>query len=361
MKKVFLLMSTLIGAATISYAQYPTTGNFAYWNFNGTNLEDSSTNNNDLATNGTVTYGADRFGKTDKAWDGGRTYFATYPTPSAAFTYGMWIRPINTPSFDYSAQAIFSQFSYAQSYTGSWLAKKGRFQLYIDTVSGKDSFSVNFEQGIAGSTNPNYTSLQGGSSSKLIAKNAWTHVAISMSATGTLKFYINGLVTDSIANFSPMLATESAIISGYNIAADLIIGSSSIVFVDLNTGSVSSVNPFLGFEGKIDEIFAYTTELDAAQIITLMKNDEPKIPASIGKNNFSTTKEKVYPNPAATVLNVSNTTATHYSIVNAQGQIVKQNTYHNNMPINIEKLTSGIYVLQLNGKEGSSSIKFTKE
>ena len=72
----------------------------------------------------------------------------------------------------------------------------------------------------------------------------------------------------------------------------------------------------------------------------------------------------VFPNPATTVINVSNTNnspITGISIADVNGRIVKQNAFGlSNVAINIGDLSSGIYMMTITSKEGTTVKKIIK-
>jgi hypothetical protein len=72
---------------------------------------------------------------------------------------------------------------------------------------------------------------------------------------------------------------------------------------------------------------------------------------------------KVYPNPATSVINISNTTAINeVAIYNFLGQsVLNKSVSGNNAEINVENLSNGIYVLKIKSGSNQSTIKFTKK
>jgi hypothetical protein len=71
----------------------------------------------------------------------------------------------------------------------------------------------------------------------------------------------------------------------------------------------------------------------------------------------------VYPNPATSVINISNTTAINeVAIYNFLGQsVLNKSVSGNNAEINVENLSNGIYVLKIKSGSNQSTIKFTKK
>ncbi len=73
----------------------------------------------------------------------------------------------------------------------------------------------------------------------------------------------------------------------------------------------------------------------------------------------------IYPNPASEILNVQLemlNEATTVSIINALGEVVlTENTTSNNSTLKINNLTSGVYFIKVESKNGSSTKKFIKQ
>jgi len=113
------------------------------------------------------------------------------------------------------------------------------------------------------------------------------------------------------------------------------------------------------FEGNIDEVRIYETDLSNASILSLYNTGT--IISSI-YNVANDIKIGMYPNPANTTLNIKTAEnivkAEVYSVV---GSLVLQQTGAIES-INVAELTQGIYVLRLTADSGKqASKKFTKE
>ncbi len=84
-----------------------------------------------------------------------------------------------------------------------------------------------------------------------------------------------------------------------------------------------------------------------------------EITASLSVNDIVKVNFSVYPNPANEVLNVlTNETIKQITIYNMQGQKLIQNT---SSVLNIASLSSGMYLLELQTTNGTSSVKFIKK
>lgn len=87
--------------------------------------------------------------------------------------------------------------------------------------------------------------------------------------------------------------------------------------------------------------------------------------SSVGLKELSESIFSIYPNPANEVLNIElenlNETAT-ISIINALGEVVVNETATNkNLKLNIQHLTSGVYFIKMDNKQGTTTKKFIKQ
>lgn len=84
--------------------------------------------------------------------------------------------------------------------------------------------------------------------------------------------------------------------------------------------------------------------------------------APLSTNNFSAETFKVYPNPASTELTIdSANNINNISVINMLGQEVFSRKVSSTLEtINISNLQSGIYLVKVDGNNGSSTQKFTK-
>jgi len=113
------------------------------------------------------------------------------------------------------------------------------------------------------------------------------------------------------------------------------------------------------FEGNIDEVRIYETDLSNASILSLYNTGT--FVSSI-YNVANDIKVGMYPNPANTTLNIKTSEQiVKAEVYNVLGSLVLQQTGAIES-INVAELTQGVYVLRLtadNGKQASK--KFTKE
>ena len=88
MKKLLLNIFTL-ALSLNAFAQIPTNGLMGYYNFNNSNIRDTS--NNERHTYGGFTFGADRNGNSNSAYAGGRCGIQM-PTPNGGgLTISCWV------------------------------------------------------------------------------------------------------------------------------------------------------------------------------------------------------------------------------------------------------------------------------
>jgi hypothetical protein len=88
--------------------------------------------------------------------------------------------------------------------------------------------------------------------------------------------------------------------------------------------------------------------------------------ASLTANEFNLDSKKisVYPNPVGSILNIanqSNLSDASFRISNIVGQTVKNSSVLSNEGIDVSNLSSGLYILSVDSKEGNKTVKFQKK
>ena len=147
---------------------------------------------------------------------------------------------------------------------------------------------------------------------------------------------------------------------------------------NLTTGQVNWKGP--GFNGfvmgaaaavapnEIDTVVATTTG-NTASSIGLFDNYIIKAAATVDllavNQATATNVFSVYPNPATNVINVQNTGSagiTGVTMTDLNGRVVKQSTFEavSNTQININDLSSGVYMMKISSNEGSTIKKIIK-
>ena len=81
----------------------------------------------------------------------------------------------------------------------------------------------------------------------------------------------------------------------------------------------------------------------------------------MGVNSFSKEiKITLYPNPTTSQFYVSETGLV--SVYSSEGRLVlKKNVESTNVPVNIENLSSGVYIVNITSDKGSATLKVVKK
>tara|TARA_B100000809_G_scaffold266519_1_gene329630 strand:- start:2713 stop:3705 length:993 start_codon:yes stop_codon:yes gene_type:complete len=114
------------------------------------------------------------------------------------------------------------------------------------------------------------------------------------------------------------------------------------------------------YDGVIDDVRIYKRGLSASEILDLFT-----LTVSVETNNSSELQFSIYPNPTSDYLMVNvrgNSKIKELRVTNLNGQIIKENSIENNIiQLDVNDLKSGIYFIQLFGKDGLvSTSKFFK-
>ena len=129
-------------------------------------------------------------------------------------------------------------------------------------------------------------------------------------------------------------------------------------YVDLTTlGAVDSM--FFTFSSSDVGTFGINTPT-----YFCMDNLSVAIPTAVSRPTLGAALAKVYPNPATDLLHVTLndptiTVATIYDI--AGRQIARQPVTSSNLTFNTAALMAGVYLLKLEGKAGTASVRFVKQ
>jgi hypothetical protein len=214
-----------------------------------------------------------------------------------------------------------------------------------NTLSG-DQFILTFEGSQGGKflwAIGNGTNAASGITSQAIGvnTNTWTHVAATWEPGGIHKIYIDGQLNASVT-----LSTFSNIKLNGN--------------ASLNIGAQNA--SFRNFNGSIDDIRIYGKAINESEILALYQNS-PSCPNVTGIETSLNNKISVFPNPSNNTItfqftNDNSGLVTLYSLDGMQ--ILKANIL-NNETLNIERLSSGIYLLNIKTDTKTETIKFIKE
>jgi hypothetical protein len=216
-RKKLNLIATLLLAASSAFAQLPsyvpTNGLVGWWPFNG-NANDESGNGNNGSFVGLSCYGCssvsappsssiDRFGNNNSAFEFSANYdFISIPNSqslqvSSSFTISIWLNP---------NQGVYGIGPYYLSILQKWGGTgNGASYLVALNLNGQPVLTTN-----NGITN----SAIGGTSP--VALNNWSNVIFTFN-NGLGKIYLNGIVTDSIANLGTPSIQPSSIEIGRNL------------------------------------------------------------------------------------------------------------------------------------------------
>ena len=203
MKKKKLLMAAIaiFGLATITIAQVPsyvpTNGLVGWWPFNG-NAYDESVNGNNGAVNG-ATLTTDRFGNTNKAFNfnGVNQNIEVANSNSLnpiEISISVWIYPLSNDVCIISKNdpSNATAKSFRLSHQDFWQSQHG-----LSTRYGSVGCNVQNEAGFYGS--------QGS-----ISNNTWSHIVTTVSATGMVNHYLNGIFLESNQSV-PMVPCNNAL------------------------------------------------------------------------------------------------------------------------------------------------------
>lgn len=98
-------------------------------------------------------------------------------------------------------------------------------------------------------------------------------------------------------------------------------------------------------------------DLDAVGLI----HYRGKVFLSNQNNTHSDLSVNVYPNPMKKELTIRSTELTHYSILSSNGILLKEDSFRNEVIVDVEKLNKGIYFILLKGKDWQEVRKLLKE
>lgn len=308
MKKIVLLF-TFTQLFLCSYAQV-TDGLVAKWSFNNGNAND------EVGTNDGTVHGAslstDRFGNLNMAYDlDGVDDYLSFPSDvyfDGAFTVSAWanIRTVQSWSrlLDFgngsNSDNVLLAFSGASS--GNFVAEViGGGQLYSDV---------------------------------LFPLNNWTFICVTLDTDNTLSIYEDNVLRSSM----------QVSIMPQNIIRTLnYIGKSNWDF-DAYT------------DGQIDDVRIYNRALSLSEIDELYNEPNPAT-AGIQVEDEDQTFT-IYPNPAQNSISLSDLTlGAEIGILDLSGKVIfNTKVYSNQLTINTDDFTNGLYLIHLN-QSGTTSTK----
>jgi hypothetical protein len=283
--------------------------------------------NNLTAVLKTVTAAADRFGNLNKALSFAGTdssYLALPNSPiikSDKITTSFWVK-FNSMHHQF---LVFTENGCTSYYEG--------YQFAV----GQDAMGFKFQNAVSGS---NCSQIVLNSNTIPVA-NTWYHLVFYAGADN-IKIYVNGILEGVMANPNPL---------AYNSLNNVYVGTSHTY---LN----------MPFEGIFDELRFYNRELTAAEINFLYTHSvECATTVGVGEHQSGLNNLNIYPNPAKEQLVVEVSDYSDYYIINVQGQKIKNGQLGPDQKneININDLPNGFYLLKVEDKSGTKTIKVLKE
>ena len=127
----------------------------------------------------------------------------------------------------------------------------------------------------------------------------------------------------------------------------------------LNIGAQNAT--FRNFNGSIDDVRIYGKAINETEILALYQNS-PSCPNVTGIESSLKSSVSVYPNPSGKSITFEfgsdKGTVTFYSL---DGMQVLKTDVSNNQSLNIENLSSGLYLLNVKTDTNTETIKFIKQ
>lgn len=176
--------------------------------------------------------------------------------------------------------------------------------------------------------------------------STWVHVAVTFNkTTQKQKLYINGVFDREMT-----VGTGSL-----NLSDD-------ILCIGRVRSGASSQTSMTYFNGKIDDVYVYSRELDSAEIVTLATNSSSSTSIKPVENTVEPVVT-IYPNPTSDVLNftVSTLLDLDYKIHDVTGKLIQSGTEPSS--IHIGNLPDGVYFITFHNtlKDFVSVKKIIKE
>lgn len=333
MKKLLLSISLLV--AGTSFAQI-NAGLVAHYNFNG-DANDSGPNGINGVVNG-ATLTSDANGDANMAYEfASGTYIdlqdtANFNFGNGSFTISAWFKTDATYSYqtivDNGTDAFLSGFTLGLNWSGT-----GKIFFGVGTA-------VFFDL-------PNVLAVE---SVNDYNDGVWHNVTVSVDkTTETMRMYIDGAAAD-IQLFSAF-GTPGGTIAADNKSLDMTgigyLAKSSEASTLI--GASNNYQSTQRFFGSLDEIRFYNRGISTSEAAQLT---DPNAVSGIADKLSTKSELSVYPNPAAdaVTINVRNneSVVVDITLVNVQGEVVKQATLQNGEQVDVSQLASGMYTMLVN-------------
>lgn len=221
-----------------------------------------------------------------------------------------------------------------------------------------------------------------------IVDGSWHHVAVVREATVGLKLYVDGVLdaqanynSSTVLNSNPKIYIGSAFVDKRFLNIDFsevriwntartstqIAANKSNELVLPQTGLLSYYKFNQGIAGGnnvsetilIDELGLNNGTLNNFSLTGLTSNWLSDATLAISSFNSINSSIQIFPNPSSDFIQIASLNKTeNYKIYNVLGTLIKTGSIENQMKINIQTLTNGMYFLKL---DSGKAFKFFKE
>lgn len=322
MKKILIILLCLLFNFQI-YSQAPSNGLTAYWPLDNNFIDSGSFGINGINSGATSTNNV--FAVANKAMNFSNPTSVVDQYATHASNANLNFTQVQDFSIDYNVYFLGSYIHPGGIYDNG--LNYGGYGTFFLASNGFLQIQFNFMNGNVGTT------------SGALNYNTWYHIT-TVRTSNILKIYINGVlnVTGSVGTTTPNYT-------------NVVPTFGSMFF---NGFSPPRYN---GLNGKFDELRIYNRALTDNEILSLYQFTTLGIQDLDHRSN----RFILYPNPAKNILKVSKTSGLNgkgFVIVDLSGKTVFYGALADENSIDVSRLSTGIYVLKV---EGEFAIKFIKE
>ena len=232
--------------------------------------------------------------------------------------------------------------------------------------------SIRFNQTVVGSEVTNEKICLEGNSVSTTQIDEYVHYCIRFKNTGTA--LAQNLVVKDIIDATKYDITTLFPIDGSHVFETRITDSNTVEFIfeniNLAFGNTNS-DGYVLFKIKIlptltiGDTFTNTASIYLDYKAPLSTNNESTIISALANQSFDSSHNfTIYPNPVNEELNIHAENLfiiNSMTIYNSLGQLMQVIISPNDLSINVSRLKTGIYFLNIKSENGVSSIKFIKE
>lgn len=189
------------------------------------------------------------------------------------------------------------------------------------------------------------------------ATNRWLFsrpIYLEANSNNVIKFYLRRFTTTTNAQSIKMTVGNQPVVASQTntLWSSSTFANAAWTEYTVNYTPTSSGTYYFGFHHFTPGVAgAVSLGLDTFSLTSTLSNE------SFTMNNFD-----IYPNPASSVLNISNTNnieINNISITDLNGRVIKN--VNGNTTINVSDLNAGVYFVTIESTEGKSTKKFVKE